>query len=45
MLDELDKSEIKFGFWMAIHHPFAYRGKFAFGMIKYSLGIIWRRLL
>ena len=45
MLDKLDKSEIKFGFWMAIHHPLAYRGKFAFGMIKYSLGIIWRRLL
>lgn len=44
MLDKLDKSEIKFGFWMAIHHPFAFRGKFAFGMIKYSLGIIRRRL-
>ena len=45
MLDDLDKSEIKYGFYMALHHPFAHRGKFAFSMIKYSLGIIWRRLL
>ena len=44
-LDDIDKNEIKFGFWMALHHPFEYRGKFAYGQIKYSLGIIKRNLL
>ena len=43
--DDIDKNEIKFGFWMALHHPFEYRGKFAYGQIKYSLGIIKRNLL
>ena len=42
--DGIDKREIKFGFYMAIHHPFDHRGKFAFGQIKYSLRIIMRKL-
>ena len=42
--DSIDKREIKFGFYMALHHPFDHRGKFAFGMIKYSLRIIMRKL-
>ena len=42
--DSIDKNEIKFGFYMALHHPLDSRGKFAFGMIKYSLRIIMRKL-
>jgi len=44
-LDDIDKMEIKFGFWMALHHPFDYRGKFAYNNLKYSFGIIKRNLL
>ena len=43
--DDIDKGQIKFGFWMALHHPFDHGGKFAYGQIKYSLGIIKRNLL
>ena len=43
--DDVDKGQIKFGFWMAIHHPFAYRGKFAYGQIRYSLAIIKRGII
>ena len=43
--DDIDKGQIKFGFWMALHHPFDYRGKFAYQQIMYSLRIIKRNLL
>ena len=43
--DDVDKGQIKFGFWMAIHHPLDHRGKFAYGQIKYSLGIIKRGII
>jgi hypothetical protein len=38
--DEIDKNEIKFGLWMAFHHP---RDEFVWGM-SYALGIIKRGL-
>jgi len=38
--DELDKSEMKFGLWMAFHHP---KDMFVWGM-SYTLGIIKRGL-
>ena len=38
--DEIDKNEIKFGLWMAFHHP---KDEFVWGM-SYALGIIKRGL-
>ena len=38
--DDLDRSEIKFGLWMAFHHP---RSELRWGL-GYSLGIIKRKL-
>ena len=39
--DDLDISEIKFGLWMALHHP---RSELTWGL-SYSLGIIKRGLI
>tara|TARA_Y100001951_G_C11130489_1_gene177964 strand:- start:15 stop:146 length:132 start_codon:yes stop_codon:yes gene_type:complete len=38
--DEIDKNEIKFGLWMALHHP---RDELRWGL-SYALGIIKRGL-
>jgi len=43
--DDIDKMEIKFGFSMAIRHPLAFKGKFAYSQLKYSLAIIKRGIL
>ena len=41
--DDIDRMEIKFGIWMCFHH--LREPKFAFSMLKYSLGIIKRGVI
>jgi len=43
--DWIDRNEIKFGLWMALHHSHHMGVRWGLRQVRYSLRIIWRGLI